>query len=256
MAAGSGTKALVFSAPPRETPAEGARIYQPIADWLSRVLEKKVVYRRPDNWLTYQTEMVRGSYDLLFDGPHFNSWRILNLHHNTLARLAEGHTFAVIVRKGNKQITDIAQLAGHKVCGMNPPNLGTLAILNQFDNPLRQPVIVNSLGWQRVYDGVMEKKCSAGILPIANLNQYDKSRRFSRALFTSKTLPNQAFSSGPRVTREDQLKIAAALTDPSAKPALARLLQAYGSTKGFVRATKEEYAGVDVYLKDVWGYAR
>ena len=147
--AGGGENMLVFSAPPRETEEDGIRTYQPIAEYLSRITGKTIVYKHPSDWLTYQTEMQRGSYDLVFDGPHFTSWRISNLQHSTLVKIADEHAFAVVVRKDDNRITDIKQLAGQRVCGMDPPNLGTLTVLNLFDNPARQPLIINNVGWTK-----------------------------------------------------------------------------------------------------------
>ena len=69
-------------------------------------------------------------------------------------------------------------------------------------------------------------------------------------------MPNQSFSAGPRVTREDQAKIAQALVAPEATAATAKLRASYGFEKALTRAAREEYAGLDAYLKDVWGYAR
>ncbi len=248
---------LVFSAPPRETEEEAIRTYQPIAEYLSRIIGKTIVYRYPKDWLTYQTEMQRGSYDLVFDGPHFNSWRISHLQHSTLVKVAGEHAFAVLVRKDDNRITDLKQLAGQKVCGMNPPNLGTLSVLGQFDNPARQPLIINSVGWTRAYEGVaFEKKCTAAIVPVANLKKFSNSENVVRVLYTTKALPNQAFSAGPRITTQDQALIAAALLSQESSPAVARLVSAYGADKGLTYASKEEYAGLDVYLKDSWGYAR
>jgi len=253
----TGENVMVFSAPPRETPEEGARIYQPIAEYLSRVTGKKIVYKHPGNWLTYQTEMLRGGYDLVFDGPHFNSWRIANLQHNALAKIPDEHLFAIIVGKHNAHIKNIKQLIGRKVCGMNPPNLGTLALFGQFDNPMRQPVVINSIGWKKVYEGVTTNRiCDAGVLPLANLKKYDPQGGSTRILFKTKPLPNQAFSAGPRISRKDQAQIATALTSPVGDMATARLRAVYGTEQRFAPAAREDYAGIDVYLKDVWGYAR
>lgn len=248
---------LIFSAPPRETYEVGREIYQPIVEYLSRVTGKRVVYKQPGNWLTYQTEMLKGGYDLVFDGPHFNSWRVSNLRHSVLAKFADEHTFVVVVRKDNTAIRDIKQLAGKKICGMNPPNLGTLALTAEFDNPSRQPVIIESMGWENIYQGVVyQNRCAAGILPLANLSKYDKTSDFTRVVHRTRTLPNQALSAGPRVTREDQARIAQALIAPEAAGPTAKLRAAYGSERGFARASRDEYAGLDAYLKDVWGYAR
>ena len=55
---------LIFAASPRETPAEGLEVYQPMLDYLSKAIGKKIVYRHPGTWGVYRTEMVRGAYDL------------------------------------------------------------------------------------------------------------------------------------------------------------------------------------------------
>lgn len=248
---------LVFSAPPRETEEDALRTYKPIAEYLSRITNKTIVYRYPKDWLTYQTEMQRGSYDLVFDGPHFNSWRISHLRHTALVKVAGEHAFAVVVRKDEKRISELKQLAGQKVCGMDPPNLGTLAVLEQFDNPVRQPVIMNSIGWNKAYEGVaFEKKCTAAIVPMVNLKKFSNHENVVRVLYTTKVLPNQAFSAGPRISPQDQALIAAALMSQEGSPAVARLVSAYGGDKGLTHASKEEFAGLEAYLKDSWGYAR
>jgi len=245
---------LVFSAPPRESAAEGARIYGPIANYLSERVGRKIVYRHPGNWLSYQNEMVKGSYDLVFDGPHFNSWRIVHMQHNTLAKLAESHAFVVIVRKNDARMNELKDLSGQSVCAMSPPNLGTLAIQAQFDNPVRQPRLTPTTGWSAIYDGVASGQCTAGILPVANLDRYDQRRLTVREIFRSKVLPNQAFSAGPRVTHEEQQRIAAALLSPEGKRAVQPLLNMYASSEGLIPARKDDYAGVDAYLKTVWGF--
>ena len=226
-------------------------------EYLSRIIGKPVTYRHPGNWLVYQTEMVRGGYDLVFDGPHFNSWRSDHMHHNILVKLAEKHTFAIIVRKGEAQVSELKHLAGKIVCGMNPPNLGTLALLREFDNPARQPVIRNTTGWNRIYRGVViEKQCVAGIVPIANLAKYDGGGTFTRIIHKTKAMPNQGFPAGPRISSEDQAKIKAALMSVQAEIVTEPLRKMYASDSGFVPTAKDEYAGLAVYLKDVWGYAR
>jgi ABC-type phosphate/phosphonate transport system substrate-binding protein len=248
---------LVFSAPPRETEDEALRTYQPVAEYLSRIIGKRIEYRYSKDWLTYQTEMQRGSYDLVFDGPHFNSWRISHLRHSALVKVAGEHAFAVVVRKDNARIAELKQLAGQRICGMDPPNLGTLAVLEQFDNPARQPLIINSVGWTKAYEGVaFEKKCAAAIVPMANLKKFSNHENVVRVVYTTKALPNQAFSAGPRITTQDQALIAAALMSKDGSPAVARLVSAYGGDKGLAYTSKEEFAGLEAYLKDSWGYAR
>lgn len=40
---------IIFTSPPRESHAKGLEVYQPIADYLSKVIGQKVVYQYPDN---------------------------------------------------------------------------------------------------------------------------------------------------------------------------------------------------------------
>jgi ABC-type phosphate/phosphonate transport system substrate-binding protein len=248
--------ALVFSAPPHETEAEALRIYRPIAEYLTHIIGKKIVFHYPKDWLTYQKEMQQGSYDLVFDGPHLNSWRISNLQHHTLVKLADEYAFVVVVRKEDR-ITNLKQLAGLRICGMTPPDFGTLAVLSQFDNPARQPLIVNTLGSTKVYESVaIEKQCNAGILPAASLKKFNESKNLLRAIYMTQPIPNQAFSAGPRISQQDQARIAAALVSPEASQAVSRLMAANGADKGLAFAGKNDYIGLDVYLKDSWGYSR
>lgn len=244
----------VFSAPPRESAQAAADIYGPIAEYLSRVTGKQVVFRHSSNWIAYQTEMRRGDYDLVFDGPHFNGWRVSNLQHNILVKAPGDQSFVVAVKKDNSRITELKQLTGRAICGMSPPNLGTLTVLKEFDNPMRQPVIQNIEGWQAVYGNLQAGRCAAAILPTRNLAKYDASGENTRVIFRARSFPSQALSAGPRVTAADQAKITQALTSPEARAATLKLRDAYALSGDFQPASRDEYLGVAGILKDTWGY--
>jgi len=247
---------LVFSAPPHETEAEAQRIYQPVAEYLTRILGKKVVFQYPQDWLAYQREMQRGNYDLIFDGPHFNSWRISHLQYSALAKLADNNAYVVVVRQEDN-ITGLAQLAGQKICGMTPPDLGTLAVLGQFDNPVRQPFIVNTLGSTKVYESVaVEKQCAAGIMPLASLSKIPGGQNKLRVIYQTASLPGQTFSASPRISRTDQARLAAALVSLEASKTMRGLLSANDTSRGLDYANAEDYAGLDAYLNGAWGYNR
>jgi ABC-type phosphate/phosphonate transport system substrate-binding protein len=249
----SGT--YVFSAPPRESAQVAAEIYGPIADYLSAVTGKKVVYRQPASWIAYQTEMRNGDYDLVFDGPHFNAWRAANLKHNILVKAPGEHTFVVVVKKDNDKVRELKQLTGRGICGMSPPSLGTLTVLNEFDNPMRQPLIVSTDSWNNIYSGMQTGRCTAAILPASNLARFDPQGTATRVVFKARGYPTQAFSAGPRIGPEDQAKIARALLSvPNASTATAKLREANALNGDFQTATKDEYAGVAGILKDTWGY--
>ncbi len=164
----------IFSAPPRETGESESDVYQPIAEYLSKATGKKIIYQASNNWLSYQDKMRKGAYDLVFDGPHFVSWRMARLQHAPLVKLAGDLAFVVIVRKDNDRINDLTSLAGRSVCGLAPPNLATLTFYNQFSNPVRQPLITERQSFAQAYQGVIEGKCVAAGMRDGGLSMLNK----------------------------------------------------------------------------------
>jgi ABC-type phosphate/phosphonate transport system substrate-binding protein len=244
----------VFSAPPRESAETAEEIYGPIAEYLSKVTGKQVVFRYSSNWINYQSEMRKGEYDLVFDGPHLNAWRAAHLQHTILVKAPGNTTFVVAVKRNSSKLQDLKQLTGRAICGMSPPSLGTLTVLGQFDNPLRQPRIVSTRSWDDIYHDLLAGQCAAAILPTRNLAKYDPQGTATRVIFRAKTYPSQALSAGPRVSPEDQEKIVRAMTLPEARSTTARLRETNALSGDFLPVGKNDYAGVASILKDTWGY--
>jgi ABC-type phosphate/phosphonate transport system substrate-binding protein len=246
---------LVLSAAPREESAEADAIFTPVAEYLSTVLGKKVVFKHAGNWGVYQGLMQKGAYDIVFDGPHFNSWRVDRAQHNVLVKVPGDHVFVVLVKKDNDKIRELKQLAGRSICAHAPPNLGTLTALNEFENPSRQPIIVNIDGWKNIYAGLMDNKCVAAVVPLKTLEQFEKNTgRQTKIVFRGATLPDNALSAGPRLSAQDQEKITRALLSPEGEKATAKLRDKYAAGKSFSAANNKEFAGLGTYLKNEWGY--
>jgi len=244
---------ITFSAPPRDSEEEGRRRFEPLAEYLSKILGKKVVYRHPGSWGVYQGEMQKGAYDLVFDGPHFNGWRVEKLDYNVLVKAPGDFSQVVVVRKDSTTV-DIKRLAGHKICAHAPPNLGTLILQGAFDNPARQPLIAVVHGYNHIYQALLDGKCEAAVLPKKHLEKFDRERNAMRVVYQSKPLPNQAMSAGPRISDEDRGRIAAALLAPEAAAPTAKMREAYMGGKSFVSTSNVEYAGLGEYLRNEWGY--
>jgi ABC-type phosphate/phosphonate transport system substrate-binding protein len=245
---------LVLSAPPRGTLAEETQNYQPLADLLTRVTGRKVVYEHSGNWLSYSQNMTRGKYDFVFDGPHFNGWRMEKLNHTPLVKLPGDFIFVLVTKADNKAIKELKQLAGRRICAHAPPNLGTLTIQSQFTNPARQPNIVEVKGWELTYKELIAGKCVAGIIPLKIKEKLDKDKNLTQVLYKSKALPDQALSAGARVPPAMQQKVKEALLSAEGKAATNQLRSAYAG-KDFIPATREEYAGLGIYLKDALYYS-
>jgi ABC-type phosphate/phosphonate transport system substrate-binding protein len=245
---------LVLSAPPRDSVEDGERRFGPIAEHLSKILGRRVVYRHPGTWGGYQADMQRGVYDIVFDGPHFNGWRVKKLGHNVLAKLPGEFTYVAAVRKDNTRIQNMSQLAGRTFCAHAPPNLGTLIMLNEFDNPSRQPSIIVTDGYNKIYDALLAGKCTAAMLPLKHLAKRDPDGAHTRVVFKNPSMPQQAFSAGPRLSPAEQAKVTEALLSPTNEPAFAKFREAYSLGRSLVRAGNEEYTTLGKYLKDTRGF--
>lgn len=246
---------LVLGAEPHEDDNESRAIYGPVADYLSTVLGKRVVYKYSGSWIVYQGQMQKGAYDIVFDGAHFNSWRVDHTRHNVLVKVPGDHVFVVLVRKDNDKIRELKQLAGRTLCAHAPPSLSTLTALNEFKNAARQPIVINTDGWKEIYQGMLAGKCVAAVVPIKALETFEKdSGRQTKIVFRGATLPDNAVSAGPRVSAHDQEKIARALLSSEGEKATARLREKYASNKPFGPANNKEFTGLSSYLKNEWGY--
>jgi len=241
---------LVLSAPPRGAAVKEKAIYEPIAELLSKAIGKKVIFKYSDNWLSYSKDMVHGAYDLVaFDGPHFNGWREDKLGHVPLIKMKEDLIFVLITKAENQRITQVKNLAGRTICAHAPPNFGTLTLYSQFDNPARQPVIIQIQGWDNAYKGLIDGKCEATLVPLKNLAKFDAGeKKATKIIYKSRTMPNQALSAGPRITPAMQAKIRQAMLSEEGKKATEKLREVY-AIKEFVSASREEYAGLGRLLK-------
>lgn len=243
---------ITLSAPPRDSEEEGRRRFEPVAEYLSKAIGRKIVYRHPGTWGVYQGEMQKGTYDIVFDGPHFNGWRMDKLQHSVLVKAPGDFSQAVFVPK-DSAIGGIKQLIGRTICAHAPPNLGTLVLQRAFDNPSRQPSIVVVEGYKNIYQALIDGKCKAAVLPTGLLKKLDEDG-LTRVVYQSGSMPNQAFSAGPRLSHAERARLSAALLAPDAEGPTAKIREAYTGGKAFVAASGAEYAGLGEYLKNEWGY--
>lgn len=247
---------VILTAPPREKPAAGQKQYGPIADYLSRLLGRKVSYVHPRNWLNYQREMRAGHYDIVFDGPHFIAWRIAHLGDNAVIKLPGHLQFHLLARKDDDKIKRPEDLIGKKICGISPPNLSTLSILARFDNPVQQPVIKGVKGGMgKVFKTFKSGACRAVVLRTAFYAKKlpEQERAGLKILYTSPKMPNQGITLSKRIGLPEQDKIRNGLLDSSeGKQALQPTLKRFGGkAKGFVSASNAEYEGYNMLLEGV-----
>lgn len=247
---------LIMTAPPRESQADGQKIYGPLARHLSEILKVKVTYQHPGNWLTYQRNMRDDKYDIIFDGPHFISWRMNHLKHEVLVKLPGQLEFYLVSHKGDKNLRSLDQLVGKKICGISPPNLSTLTVLDRFRNPVRQPVIKGVKGGMgKVYQAFKDGRCDAAVLRTTfykrKLQQADRDSM--KILYHSKPLPNQAISVSQRLSNSLKQRMVRSLTLGEGVKQSEAIVKRFGGkkTKSFILTDNKEYQGHNALLEGV-----
>jgi len=235
---------LILTSPPRESPADGLKQYGPLADELSKLLGVKVTYQHPKGWLYYQRDMRTDKYDIIFDGPHFISWRMHQFGHVPVAKLPGMLSFVVLTKKENTDINKLDDLINTPICAIAPPNLATLTVLAQFDNPVRQPRLATAKGGASgVFKAYKAGKCKAVVLRdtfyLKKMSEEDRADL--KVVFQSKPVANQGISVSKRVTPEQRALILKALTTPDSKGLEPTLIRFGGKAKSMIPASEADY---------------
>ncbi len=247
----------VFSAPPGETAEDGQKDYGPIAEFLTKATGRRFIYRHPNNWLSYMKDMRTDKYDLIFDGPHFVSWRVTRLGHTPLVRVQGTLNFVIVARNNDEVVFNLTDLAGHKVCAHAPPNLATLTMQTQFANPVRQPQIFEVNGFENIFAELLKGNCRGAVIPsalYATFNNGDTKGK-TRILHLSKPLPRQAITAGPRLPENIQSVIRAALLSPHGLVATKRLRERFANGEQMVATNQDEYQGFATLLNNLFGFS-
>lgn len=235
---------LLLSAPPRETAEAGEKIYGPLAKFLSGVIGEQVRYEHPYDWPTYTANIKEGKYDLVFDGPHFVSWRMANSGHSPLVRLPEPLRFYVATPAAANELPDLKGLAGGGLCAMPSPNLTALVLAAEL-NPNEVPPLTSVKGGNKALAGALwDQKCRASVLrdQFADFRLGYERRNHLRILFRSRDYPNQTITAGPRVPAEFHASMIEALTSSRGREAAKGLLERFaGPGAGFVPARARDY---------------
>jgi len=244
---------FILTSAPRDSQEKEEAVFKPITTLLSKVTGHTFKFRYGDNFLVYQSEMRKGTYDIVFDGPAFVGWRMTKLNHVPLVKFPGNLVFVVAVKKDQARINTLKDMAGRTICAFPPPNLATLTVQIEFDNPARQPLILESESFPDSYKSMVAGKCAGAILQKRLFENLDKEKQAGKAIFTSKPLPNQAFSAGPRVTADMREKITQALLSPEGAVATQKLRDVF-KIKKMEPATVEEYKDLGRLMRDVWGF--
>ncbi len=244
---------LILTAPPRESAAVSNRLYGPLAEHLTRLLGRRVVYEYPKTWLHYERDIRAGRYDIVFDGPQFISWLNQQFGYRPVAKLPGTLRFFVITGKADTAVETIDDLAGRRVCFIASPDISALTLLKEFDDPIRQPWFVNIQGDMRaVFKAFQTGRCKAAVLSEAFYTHAltDQERAAVRVIHRTDPVTNQGIAVSTRLSESELEKLRTDLS--RGNPALAPLLERFAPGRSAMEpATAADYAGYHRLLTGV-----
>jgi len=247
---------LILTSPPRESQAAGEQLFVPLAKYLSELTGRNIIYRHPGNWMKYQRDMRRNEFDVVFDGPHFASWRIKYFDHVPVAKLPGTLQFYLVTNIKKSNINIPKDIAAKRVCVIPPPNLSSLVLLARTDGPAREPILETVKGgMDKVYQALEQGECEAAMFTTMHFNKKlsEEERSQLKIIYTSPELPNQVITVSDRLTTAQQQKIADALTNGDGVAVTQSITKSFAGpqTISFVRVINGEYQGYSELLESV-----
>lgn len=206
---------ILSGSPSAQDRSELDKRYTELASELTQVLGEPVRYVAPLNQIGYAQEIRKGSYDILFDGPHLAAWRESKGLHKPVAQTNLPSTFLVVVPAKDNTTQSPEQLIGKPVCAQPSPNLSNLMFLNLYPNPLQIPNIRVVEGFKPIVEKVIKGECIAGVLNAAFYEKtLDKATQEQlRVIYNTRPLPGHVMTVSNKVSAAQREKLIARITN-------------------------------------------
>ena len=247
---------IIFSTAPTHSKDETIKLYTPLMTYLSRVTGKKFVIDPAANFIEYSVRMRLNKYDMLFDGPHLTGWRVENMEHTPIVRFPGTIKIGVAAKK-ESNLNSMKELEGGytRVCAFASPNMLTMAFLSYFPNPVRQPHLVRTQGFSELVKCLKKNRGQAAVLRDKFWGKLSDEDKATLKLIAEpeRGYPERTFSVGPKISEPLRKQIAEAMLSEEGVKVSQALLARF-KKKNFIPAKAEDYDGLDLLLRPVWGF--
>ena len=244
---------LILAIQPTQSTATTHAVYQPLADYISKVTGKTcVLLTHPDFFAYWHTIRQGKGYDLALDEAHFTDYRIQKLSFTVLVKMPAMVTYSLVV-KGKKRNVHPGQLAGRRIATLGIPSVGAARLNAIFPNPTRQPITIETDSVEEAMQLLLDGKVVTAILPTPYVNQQIASGANIRVVLLTEPIPHIALSAAPSMDAGTRDTLRKALLDAGKTPDGRHMLQAMTIEK-FDPATAAIYVGQSRILAEYWGY--
>ncbi len=243
---------IIFATAPTHSTKKTLEIYQPLVDYLREKTGKDIIIQTAATFTGYNNGLQSNAYQIIFDGPQFVGWRMEKYGHIPVARLP-GNIKIVVVVKKDSQITQVDQLAGQRVCSFPSPNMLTMAFLEHFPNPIRQPISVPARGFKGIEQCLQRDDVVGAVLRDTMWNKMKGKENLKILLAPERSYPERTFSVSPDIDPKTRRTITYALLSEEAQQHLKSVFTTFKRDR-LIPAKPEEYTNLGELLRPVWGY--
>ena len=244
---------LILAIQPAHNEAATRKIFQPLADYISRASGKECVLLIHPDFFSYWNTIRKGTgYDLVLDEAHFTDYRISKLGFTVLAKAPNMVTYSLIVA-ANNPLRDPARLNGKRVATLGIPSVGAARLNAIFPNPTRQPITIETNSFEEGFKMLEDGAVSAAILPTPFVSQRLAAGAAVRVVLLTEPIPHMALSAAPTLDESVRDAVRKALLLAGKSEDGQQMLQSLEIDR-FDPASPAVYAGQSRILAEYWGY--
>ncbi|GAB4197294.1 MAG: hypothetical protein Tsb002_31290 [Wenzhouxiangellaceae bacterium] len=241
--------ALSLLVHPTYIPDQSEAVHQPLANYLSRILEREIILITPRDFHKYWQEARSGViYDMVLEDSHMAAYRLQRGGYQPLVRADNPMTFMLL--SNDPRVTEASDLIGQRISTMSSPSLGYQLLARWFPNPMAQPQIMSTArSWTDSVEMVFAAEADATVAPGWLGERYPNLAPVAE----SEPFPGITLSVANRVSptlRGDLREALLALDENSEDYNVLNEL----FIDRFVSAEVEAYSGLDELLKTLFDY--
>jgi phosphonate transport system substrate-binding protein len=239
---------LTLSIQPTQSEERTREIFQPMADYISQLTGKKVELKTYPNFISFWSDTQKGgAYDIVFDAAHFIDYRNKNHDFTVIAKQPGIISISLIVPE-DSIVFDPGELIGKSISSLGPPSVAAAEISKMYDNPLRQPTIVEADNSQAVVEMMKEGKADAGMIPTPLVSGIMAGEGGINVVTTTDPVPSLAISVSPNISADDREKLAKGFLDADKTDAGKKMLEET-SLNPFEKAANKDFFGYSEMLE-------
>lgn len=222
--------------------------YQPLADYLGRVLKRKVTLESSQNIKSAIGNMAKGRYELAFIRPSNVTGRALRDNKYQLVAMCKGEFAASFIVRKDHPFKNPADVLTRTIAMPEESALMTRAGVATLRDLGADPkkMTIRYTRYQEAVNFMVENKfADVGVVAPGQAKAWEKKGGVT--FFKSKKLPFWSIIASPKMSKDDVARMQKALVEMENTDEGKQILEKIG-VKGFVPGNPQEYLDMMTWL--------